>query len=31
MSTTMNPEEKLCKEDGTHHIDERYFISLIGC
>ena len=31
MSTPMNPKEKLCKEDGTHQVDEAHFRSLIGC
>jgi len=31
MSTLMNPKEKLCEEDGTNHVDEGYFRSLIGC
>ncbi|KAL5768035.1 hypothetical protein ACOSP7_014615 [Xanthoceras sorbifolium] len=31
MSTLMNSNEKLCKEDRTEKIDQAYFRSLIGC
>ncbi|TYG52403.1 hypothetical protein ES288_D09G025200v1 [Gossypium darwinii] len=31
VSTPMNQNEKLCKEDGVDKVDEGYFRSLIGC
>lgn len=31
MSTPMNSEEKLCKNDDFEKIDQAYFKSLVGC
>lgn len=30
-TTPMNVKEKSCKEDGARKVDEKLYISLIGC